>query len=42
MYKCVSCKKVVANLDEKVRCSYCGQRVFSKIRPEVIKRVLAR
>ncbi|MBI2084796.1 MAG: DNA-directed RNA polymerase subunit P [Candidatus Aenigmarchaeota archaeon] len=42
MYKCVSCKKTIAKLEDKIRCPYCGQRVFVKLRPEVVKRVLAR
>ncbi|MBI2547437.1 MAG: DNA-directed RNA polymerase subunit P [Candidatus Aenigmarchaeota archaeon] len=42
MYKCTNCKKPVAKLEDKVRCPYCGFRVFVKERPEVVKRVLAR
>lgn len=42
MYKCTACKKTVAKLEDKIRCPYCGFRVFVKERPEVVKRVLAR
>ena len=41
-YKCVACKKVTSKLEDKIRCAYCGQRVFVKQRPKVVKRVLAR
>lgn len=41
MYKCINCKKV-AKLEDKIRCPYCGYRIFVKVRPEVIKRVRAR
>ncbi len=42
VYKCTSCKKVIAKLEDRIRCPYCGSRVFTKQRPEVVKRVLAR
>ncbi|MCS7106053.1 MAG: DNA-directed RNA polymerase subunit P [Candidatus Aenigmarchaeota archaeon] len=42
LYKCVKCKKIVTKIDEKIRCPYCGYRIFVKLRPEVIKRVRAR
>jgi DNA-directed RNA polymerase subunit P len=42
MYKCVKCKKVIAKIDDKIRCPYCGFRIFVKMRPEVVKRVHAR
>ena len=42
MYKCTNCKKTVAKLEDKIRCPYCGFRVFVNERPEVVKRVLAR
>jgi DNA-directed RNA polymerase subunit RPC12/RpoP len=29
-------------LEEKVRCPFCGFRIVVKSRPEVVKRVLAR
>lgn len=41
MYKCINCKKVVAKLEDKIRCPYCGYRIFLKKRPEVVKRVRA-
>lgn len=42
MYKCINCKKTVAKIGEKIRCPYCGYRIFVKMRPDVIKRVRAR
>jgi len=41
-FKCLKCKKVIEEGDERVRCPYCGYRIFVKMRPEVIKRVQAR
>jgi DNA-directed RNA polymerase subunit RPC12/RpoP len=42
MFKCIKCKKIVSKFEEKVRCPYCGGRIFIKIRPKVVKKVLAR
>jgi len=42
MYKCVNCKRIITKLEDKVRCPYCGTRVFVKLRPEIVKRVQAR
>lgn len=42
MYKCVKCKKIVTKIDEKIRCPYCGFRIFVKLRPKTVKRVHAR
>ena len=42
MYKCVSCKKVIEMDDGKIRCPYCGFRIYSKMRPEIIRRVVAK
>ncbi|MBI2543174.1 MAG: DNA-directed RNA polymerase subunit P [Candidatus Aenigmarchaeota archaeon] len=42
MYRCTNCKKTVAKLEDRIRCPYCGQRVFVKLRAPVVKRVLAR
>jgi DNA-directed RNA polymerase subunit P len=42
MYKCVKCKKTISKIEDKIRCPYCGHRIFVKMRPEVVKRVLAR
>jgi DNA-directed RNA polymerase subunit P len=42
MYKCVKCKKVVSKLEDKIRCPYCGFRIFVKLRPKVAKRVQAK
>lgn len=40
-YKCVYCKKEVKEVEEHVRCPYCGQRILTKMRPEVMKTVKA-
>ncbi len=42
MYKCVKCKKVVSKLGSRVRCPYCGYKIFVKLRPNAVKRVRAR
>ena len=42
MYKCIACKKIMTKMEDKIRCSFCGQRIFIKLRPEIVKRVLAR
>lgn len=42
MYKCIKCKKIITKVDEKIRCPYCGFRIFVKLRPKVVKRVQAR
>jgi DNA-directed RNA polymerase subunit RPC12/RpoP len=35
-------QKTVESLKERVRCPYCGARIFVKLRPKVLKKVLAR
>ena len=42
MYRCVNCKKEIAKIEDRIRCPYCGHRIFSKKRPEVLRRVQAR
>ena len=42
MYKCTNCKKVLPKMEDKIRCPYCGFRIFIKERPEIISRVQAR
>ncbi|TAL47235.1 DNA-directed RNA polymerase subunit P [archaeon] len=42
MYRCISCKKQVEDISDKIRCPYCGARVFLKSRAEVATRVRAR
>jgi DNA-directed RNA polymerase subunit P len=42
MYKCVSCKKNIEDIGDKIRCPYCGARVFLKSRPEVVTEVKAK
>jgi DNA-directed RNA polymerase subunit RPC12/RpoP len=41
-FKCLKCKKVVEELEERVRCPFCGYRIFSRMRPTIVKRVQAR
>ena len=40
-YKCLKCKKEF-ELDNKIRCPFCGFRIILKARPKVVKRVVAR
>ena len=42
MYKCISCKKVIEEINEKVRCPFCGFRIYAKVRPDTVRRVVAR
>jgi len=42
MYKCMGCKKAVAKIEDKIRCPYCGYRIFAKVRPAILKKVQAR
>lgn len=42
MYKCISCKKGIDKLEGKVRCPYCGFRIYAKVRPDTVRRVVAR
>jgi DNA-directed RNA polymerase subunit P len=41
MYKCTNCKKEIPKIEDRIRCPYCGSRVFVKLRPKVVKRVKA-
>ncbi len=41
-YKCLKCRKVIEKIEDKVRCPFCGYRIFVKERPRTIKRVRAR
>ncbi len=40
-YICVKCKKDF-DVDDRVRCPFCGFRIVSKVRPTFRKRVIAR
>lgn len=42
MYKCIKCKKEIPEIEDRVRCPYCGHRILAKIRPDKIARVQAR
>jgi DNA-directed RNA polymerase subunit RPC12/RpoP len=41
-FKCLKCKNLIEELEERIRCPYCGYRIFVKARANVIKRVRAR
>ncbi|MEM1515056.1 MAG: DNA-directed RNA polymerase subunit P [Thermoproteota archaeon] len=43
-YQCVRCGAIVKSTDLElgIRCPYCRYRVLKKIRPPVVKRILAR
>jgi DNA-directed RNA polymerase subunit RPC12/RpoP len=41
IYKCLKCKKEV-NIEDRVRCPFCGFRILTKPRPSFKKRILAR
>ena len=40
-YKCMKCKKDF-EMEDRVRCPFCGFRVISKTRPVFRKRIIAR
>jgi DNA-directed RNA polymerase subunit RPC12/RpoP len=40
--KCLKCRKVIEDVDDKIRCPFCGYRIFSKMRPPSSKKVQAR
>ena len=42
MYRCVKCKRIITKIEDSVRCPFCGARIVSKMRPEIVKRVQAR
>ena len=42
MYKCIKCGRVIEKFADRIRCPYCGNRIFVKLRPEIVKRVQAR
>lgn len=44
LYQCVKCGAIVksSELELGIRCPYCRYRVLRKVRPPVVKRVLAR
>lgn len=44
LYQCVRCGAIIKSteLELGIRCPYCRYRVLKKVRPPVIKRVLAR
>ena len=40
--KCLKCRKVIEDPDDKIRCPFCGYRIFVKMRPAVVKKIQAR
>ncbi len=41
-FKCISCGKVTEKLEGRIRCPYCGYRIFMRERPKIVKKVKAR
>lgn len=41
-FKCLKCRKVIEDSEDRVRCPFCGYRIFSKMRPEVVKKIQAK
>ncbi|MBI5060703.1 MAG: DNA-directed RNA polymerase subunit P [Candidatus Aenigmarchaeota archaeon] len=41
MYRCLKCRKTF-ELEDRIRCPYCGYRIIVKARPPVLKRVVAK
>ncbi|MFH1445242.1 MAG: DNA-directed RNA polymerase subunit P [Nanoarchaeota archaeon] len=44
MYKCQNCGREIdidLSSDKKIQCPFCGFRIIKKMRPPVIKKVLA-
>ncbi|MCD6226440.1 MAG: DNA-directed RNA polymerase subunit P [Candidatus Aenigmarchaeota archaeon] len=41
-FKCLKCGKIIEKFERKIRCPYCGYRIFVKQRPKIVKRVQAR
>lgn len=41
MYVCISCRKEF-ELEDKIRCPFCGFRIIAKARPAFRKRVIAK
>jgi len=44
MFKCLDCQKTISaeQLNEKIRCPYCGYRIMIKERPKIPVRVKAK
>ncbi|MEM3041550.1 MAG: DNA-directed RNA polymerase subunit P [Nitrososphaerota archaeon] len=44
LYRCMRCGATVKSteLELGIRCPYCRYRVLGKVRPPIVKRVLAR
>jgi len=41
VFKCLSCREKVTleQMQEKIRCPYCGYRILTKARPDVVTKV---
>lgn len=38
-YVCVHCRKKIKDLENSIRCPYCGSRIFVKARPNLPREV---
>ncbi|GBF36981.1 MAG TPA: DNA-directed RNA polymerase subunit P [Methanothermococcus okinawensis] len=43
-YKCLNCGKVIpsSELNLKAKCPHCSNKILVKVRPKVVKKVIAR
>jgi len=41
-FKCLKCRNVIDEIEERIRCPFCGYRIFVKMRAPVVKRVQAK
>jgi len=40
-FKCLKCKEEF-ELEDRVKCPFCGFRIICKTRPRIVKKVVAR
>ncbi len=40
-YKCAYCKKEISELEDHIRCPFCGQRILVKARSDTPRTVKA-
>ncbi|HIP84272.1 MAG TPA: DNA-directed RNA polymerase subunit P [Methanothermococcus okinawensis] len=43
-YRCLNCGKIIpaSELNLKAKCPYCSHKILVKVRPKVVKKVIAR